>query len=337
VRIDQRDLSKPNELKFKVATLNAHSIGNKSAYFNTFIVDRHTDILAIVETWHDGIDSPDLIACTPQNYKYVEKSRRRLANSDVSIKGNHGGICVFMRSEFKVSEITLPEYSSMEVLALSIRSSRFCPSVLVVYRPGSVPVTNFFIEEFADAVERCSSRRNLIIVGDVNIHLDCSSINATVEFKAQLDAFGLKDNVHQPTHLHNQQLDVFITRSDEPIPIVTVDPPIISDHSLIIATYRFLHSNTQQPRPRFPRRKWRSLDIDKFTTDLIESRLLCDPPDDVNDYFECYDKTLAELLNIHAPIVWVRQYARPASPWFDTECHFDEGQNQKVRKEIPSS
>ena len=299
---------------------------------NTFIGDRHIDILAIVETWHDGNDSPDLIACTPQNYKFFEKSRHRSTNSDINIKGNHGGICVFMRSELKVSEIKLPDYTSMEVLALSIRSSYFSPSLLVVYRPGSAPVTNHFIEEFADAVERCSSHRNLIIVGDVNIHLDCSSNNATVEFKAQLDAFGLDDNVHQPTHLHNHHLDVFITRTDEPKPIVTVDPPIISDHSMIIATYSFYHSNVQQPRLRLQRRKWRSLDTDKFTTDLLDSRLLCDPPDDVNDYFECYDTTLAELLNVHAPIVWVKQYARPASPWFDTECHLMKVQTRKLEK-----
>jgi hypothetical protein len=332
MQINQDGSVTATEHIFSIASLNARSIGNKSAYINNFLSERQIDIFAVVETWHDGTNSPELIACTPLNYKYAEKSRPRSLTSDVSIGGNHGGICVFTRAENKISEIKLPEYKSMEVLALAIHSSYFSPSLLVIYRPGSAPVTNLFLEEFSDAVERCSSHKNLIIVGDVNIHLDCSSLSATVEFKSSLDAFGLNDNVLQPTHLHNHQLDVFITRSDEPIPIVTVDPPIISDHSLILATYRFCHSNTQQPRPRIPRRKWRSLDTDKFIIDLLDSRLLREPPKDVNDYFECYDKTLAELLNVHAPIVWVKQYARPSSPWFDTECHLMKVKTRKLEK-----
>ena len=224
----------------------------------------------------------------------------------------------------------------MEVLALSIRSSYFCPALLVVYRPGSAPVTNFFLEEFADALERCSSHSNLIIVGDVNIHLDCSTLNATSDFTSLLDSFGLYDNVHQPTHLHHHHLDVFITRPEEHVPLVSVDPPTFSDHSLISATYEFAQNKIQLTRPRVPCRKWRSLDIDNFNTDLLASSLLCDPPQDVNDYFNCYDTTLAELLNVHAPIVWVKRYARPKSPWFDTECHLMKAKTRKFEKKYRS-
>ena len=241
-----------------------------------------------------------------------------------------------MRSGLKFSEIKLPDYKSMEILALSIRSSLFCPALLVVYRPGSAPVTNLFLDEFADALERCSAHRNLIIVGDVNIHLDCSSLNSTADFTLLLDSFGLHDNVHQSTHLHQHHLDVFITRPDEPIPLVSVDPPIFSDHSLILATYKFPNNNTQAARPRIPCRKWRSLNIDNFTSDLLTSRLLCDPPEDVSDYFNCYDTTLTELLNVHAPVVLVKRYARPESPWFDTECHLAKVKTRKLEKKYRS-
>jgi len=321
---------------FNVASLNARSIGNKSASINTCIVERHLDIFAIVETWHDGSNSPDIIASTPSGYKSVDKSRSRSEISDVSMRRNHGGICVIMRSDLKCSEIQLPHYKSMECLALSIRSPLFCLALLVVYRPGSAPVTNLFFDEFADALERCSSHRNLIVVGDVNIHLDCTSLSSTTDFTSLLDGFGLSDNVHQPTHLHQHQLDVFITRPDEPVPLVSVDPPIFSDHSLILATYKFQHNNNQAARPRISCRKWRSLNIDNFTSDLLASRLLCDPPVDVSDYFNCYDTTLTELLNVHAPVVMVKRYARPVSPWFDTECHLAKVKTRKLEKKYRS-
>jgi len=192
------------------------------------------------------------------------------------------------------------------------------------------------MDDFADALERCSSHSNLTIVGDVNIHLDCDSVNATSDFTSLLDSFGLHDNVHQSTHLQGHHLDVFITRPDEPVPLVSVDPPIFSDHSLIFAKYICVQNNSEPVRPRVPCRKWRSFNLDNFTSDLLTSRLLCDPPDNVDDYFHCYDATLADLLNVHAPIVMVKRYARPESPWFDTECHLIKVKTRKLEKKYRS-
>ena len=39
----------------------------------------------------------------------------------------------------------------------------------------------------------------------------------------------------QPTRGDNQ-LDIFVCRVDQPSPVVRVDPPMLSDHSLIVAT-----------------------------------------------------------------------------------------------------
>ena len=116
----------------------------------------------------------------------------------------------------------------MEVLALSVCSSVFTSALLTVYRPGSVAVPKVFFNEFADALERCSTYTDCIVVCDVNIHLDCIDSSTSQHFISILDSFGLVNRVHQPTHGHGHQLDVIITRSDRPSPEIQVDLPIMT-------------------------------------------------------------------------------------------------------------
>ena len=111
---------------------------------------------------------------------------------------------------------------------------------------------------------------------------------------------------------------MFITHHDKPHAEISVDPPLISDHSLVVATYN-VSTAAPSVRPRVCRRKWKSFNIDSFTDDLLSTDLVNNLPDDnVDTFFSCYDDTLATLLEKHAPSVIVTKY-RPASPWFDTE------------------
>jgi len=128
--------------------LNVQSISNKSAVITRSILIHRLDIFCTVETWHDGPDSPSLIACTPPNYKYLEKSRLRDAKTSVQMSSNHGGICVFYRCQFHVKLISLPVYKTMEVLALSVHGSVFTTALITVYRPGSHSVCSTFLMNF---------------------------------------------------------------------------------------------------------------------------------------------------------------------------------------------
>jgi len=319
----------------RVATINAQSVGNKSAAIVNCILVRHLDFLCVVETWHDGADSPSLISCTPQEYKFIEKSRPRTDHTSVRMDSNHGGICVFYRNSFSVKAINLPHYHTFEVLALSVNSTRLATTLITVYRPGSQAVSSVFLDEFADLLERCYSYSQCIIVGDINIHLDSPSSPCSQQFKSLLDDSGMNDCVNQPTHQHNHQLDVFITRCDKPPASLIVDPPnMLSDHSLIIATFNITTSAaTHSVRPKILRRKWRLLDVDNFVEDLLSSDLISSPPvDDADAFFKCYNETLSSLLDKHAPGVLVTQYGRPSSPWFDTECHLMKVKTRKLER-----
>lgn len=67
-------------------------------------------------------------------------------------------------------------------------------------------------------------------------------------------------------------------------------------------------------------RQWRNFDADAFASDLAESDLLCRLPDTVDAAFDCYDVTLRQLIDKHAPRAIQRCRRRTSAAWFDGEC-----------------
>ena len=152
------------------------------------------------------------------------------------------------------------------------------------------------------------------MVGDVNIHLDDPVAPQSTSFRNMLDDFGLSEWIKQPTHTHGHQLDVFITRVNQPASVVQVDPPLfISDHSLITASFSVPVQDVAVCRPRVPRHCWKPFDIDAFTVDFLASDLVVCPPVEVTQLFDCYNNTLKQLVDKHVPVVNIH-LDDPAAP-----------------------
>ena len=74
----------------------------------------------------------------------------------------------------------------------------------------------------------------MLIVGDLNIHLDVPDRADAVKFNALLATHSLIQNVESSTHVGGHLLDVFVTRQLS-IRRVEVSPPgALSDHSMIV-------------------------------------------------------------------------------------------------------
>jgi len=74
--------------------------------------------------------------------------------------------------------------------------------------------------DFADVLELTSSYAGCIIVGDVNVHLEDAISTQVTRLVSLLDGFELHDVVRQPTDRCGHELDVFITRTDQPTAVV---------------------------------------------------------------------------------------------------------------------
>ena len=94
---------------------------------------------------------------------------------------------------------------------------------------------------------------------------------------------------------------MFITRDDQVIQLLPVDPPLLSDHAFIVADCNC--SAVSDVPPSFRQlRNWRQLDVEEFAADLVLSELVVSPPDDVVSAYECYESTLRALLDKHIPL-----------------------------------
>jgi hypothetical protein len=221
----------------------------------------------------------------------------------------------------------------LPLLPLYIHGNSMNSLLLAVYRPGSKSPTVEFIDEITDVLDRSSSYSKCIMVGDVNIHLDDPEAPQSTSFRKMLDDFGLSEWVKQPTHSQGHQLDVFITRVSQPISVVQVDPPLlISDHSLITASFSVLVQGVAARRPRVLRRCWKHFDVDAFTVDFLASDLVVCPPVEVTQLFNLYNNTLKQLVDKHVPVVTVTNYSRPKSPWFDRDCNVMKTKTRRLEK-----
>ena len=54
-----------------------------------------------------------------------------------------------------------------------------------------------------------------------------------------LSCHSLHQHVYSPTHVHGHTLDLLITRDDQSVAVLPVDPPLLSDHAFVVADCSF--------------------------------------------------------------------------------------------------
>jgi len=67
-------------------------------------------------------------------------------------------------------------------------------------------------------------------------------------------------------------------------------------------------------------RNWREVDVDEMAADLLRSRLIVSPPDDLESMIDSYNTTLRALVDKHVPLRTKRSQERCSARWFDREA-----------------
>jgi len=172
----------------------------------------------------------------------------------------------------------------------------------------------------------------LLILGDINIHLDIADDDNTVAFMSLLDQHSLTQHIAAATHRGGHTLDIVVTRSDRPITTLDIGRPrIFSDHSFITAEIdlQFQHGQAVQ---EIRRRHWRRMNFDQLCDDIACSDLLVDPPSDAVGLFTCYNETLQALIDKHAPYGAVKVPANSNAPWFDYSCRVQKTETRRLER-----
>ena len=264
----------PPPAGFRLATWNVFSLRKKYVAVADTVLAQGLDMLIITESFHQSSSDVAVRRSTPDGYTAVDCPRPAAAEGT----GRGGGIVILHRSALSVRRIPLASSpSTFEALAISIASSRGPLTILAAYRPGSVyPPPALFFNQFAAVLEQFALyNTQLIVTGDLNLHLQDPSLPECVTFHSITEQFGLTQHVAEPTHRDGGWLDVIITRDDCVPTDIFVHPPTISDHGLVTATIPFLcvapSYRTRQVRD------WRNLDRTAFLSALLAIPAVSDP------------------------------------------------------------
>ncbi|PVD35286.1 hypothetical protein C0Q70_06568 [Pomacea canaliculata] len=135
------------------------------------------------------------------------------------------------------------------------------------------------------------TKEKILILGDVNFHFDRPQDNDVKRLIEALDSRGLCQLIDKPTHRIGHILDWVIIRapSESLVKSAVVEDFLLSDHFV-----QSLVTDLSRPRRRKTSvlcRNLKKVDLNAFREDLLQSKLLLDPPTDVDELAELYNQT----------------------------------------------
>ena len=170
-----------------------------------------------------------------------------------------------------------------------------------------------FFEEFTDWMATKSNEyRNIIVLGDFNIHINNNQDGDANRFKDIMVALGLQQHVSFSMHRYGNTLDHIYTELGSTVIInYCREGPILSDHTAVIC-------GTNRQRENMTRKEVSYRNINK-----IDLGIKFDPSyynnNTVDELVFALDKTLKEALDKHAPEVQRIVTVRQKTPWFNQQ------------------
>ena len=260
------------------------------------------DVFLLTETWHTTSDDVALRRCVPAGYACMDVPRP----STEPKRTNHGGVAAIISDALDFRRLRSPfSPTTFESAAFTIGSHNATVGVLLLYRPGSSAVTETFYSELTEYLEVFALYKcQIVIAGDFNIHVEKNGDPDATRLQDILASVDCTQHVPlTPTHRGGGTLDLVITKSEQTLTEMKVDPPdVIFDHSLI----SWCCPLDLQPSTVLSRevRGWTKLDCDGFRAALLDSEL-CSAAHGVStveDYFALYHNVLTQLADRFAPI-----------------------------------
>ena len=309
--------------------MNAQSIRNKSADFLCYASSSSADVFAITKTWLTERDQTQRAEITLPGYKLLDHSRKGRTG---------GGTALLFNDNFDVRDTNSGEVTSFEFSECLLQYDSTKLRVIIIYRtPYSAahPVTtSVFLEEFSNYLETVIlSSEPLLITGDFNIHVDDARDSDATRFLDLLASMGLEQHVDKPTHISGHTLDLMITPcSDTLIGIKPRTDYLFSDHFTV--TCDLIIGRPAPSVKQISYRRIKGIDKDNFKDGISRSDLFVNCPNTLDDVVHCYNKSLAAVLDKHAPMRKKVINASPLVPWFNEEVKLARRGKKKNRAKM---
>ena len=233
-----------------------------------------------------------------------------------------GRIALTTKNNIKVKQEDSTQYNSFEHAVWNVNHKNI-PNFIVVaiYHPPS-NCQDFsdttFIDHFTDLLTTLQSNyNNIIIFGDINMHMeDPTNLNASI-LQDSVNAFNLTQHVKITTHNKGHTLDVIITTNSTGFNTVgeIIPGPYISDHRLLKleTTINKIEPQKITTKSRKTANNINNIFKEKFNDKgILKSTTL----DKAINHFT---KEVLKALDDIAPLKKVKTTNRKPKPWYDED------------------
>ena len=153
------------------------------------IVDRESDIVFLTETWLQF--DKNSVTAEIKTYGYELLHDRRKDRE----KDGGGGVGIMVKTSIPAKQLPAKHYHSFEhtIVKIPLANKRIL-FLICIYRLQFIAIDSFF-EELAELFDQfVVTNEDLIISGDMNIHLDTDCPNAK-ELRDLMELYDLKQHI----------------------------------------------------------------------------------------------------------------------------------------------
>ena len=214
-------------------------------------------------------------------------------------KRRGGGLALLHKTNLKVKRLSQHMSPSMELAVWKVTSSQMSLHIVGVYHPPDKSIPDFldlFTEYIADLI---AEHKNIVLVGDFNIHINDEDNLNPVIFLDTMTELGLHEYVNGSMHCSGNCLDLVFT---EELSRMKVKKCLKSDYLLdhAVVSCGLTIPKQDQVRKQITYRNINGIDMEKFTNDLVFRD--CNS-DDLEAAVTNFEEVVTKAMDIHAPLI----------------------------------
>ena len=303
---------KNNSQDIVIGLVNVRSIKNKDIWLKQELIEQGIDICVLTETWLSDSDKQWI------DKTELNKDGYTLSNSFRRDGRRGGGIALVHKDKYKIKLVEEKHMRTFQSAKWKLTIKNTHVNIVGIYRPtpskSHVTTINQFTDELLEHLpdDICNSD-NLILLGDVNIHINDENDADAQSFADCMKAIGLEQHVNFYTHNLGNTLDHIYTLVGAATTVQQCRAgPFISDHRLIAATINIARSDIE--RCSVTSRSYKNFDLDTFKHDL---KFEYTESDTLAELVQEYKTTADKCLEKHAPKVTRRVTNRKTELWYN--------------------
>ena len=296
----------------RVATVSARSVKNKLDIIVETSKIENLDFLVISETWLGEEDTHWLATSSLDTGDYRIQAINRQGKQG-------GGVTLLHKDRYQVTgDYNAPQLDLLEYGIWPTRVRNKILTIVGIYHPplGSTRNTPArFLDQVSELVQYLfTNHKNLVLLGDLNIHVNKLDDHDTQAYIGTMEALGLVQHIDQQTHQLGNTLDLVYTESLEPIRIYNAFTSIyISDHRLVGIELQMKKQLASIESSKI--RSYKDFNPSDFNTRFNNDNIL------EQDSFEQavieLEKELTRTLDELAPLQDRRKKKQPGRPWYN--------------------